>query len=180
MEHLQFAKMMIKVTVIALHCKGKGQVLFCIVLVSTLKESPFALYICLIFANLSSVQVIPSVFSGSLADATRKQSVLVGTDVTLSCLFDKLSKQVEWSTLTVEWNMADKRAEKKVVYTLVDGTAHVNRDGSVVDKSRLLESDASLQLHNVTVRDEGLYTCRIITPVVYTETTSLEVLGILL
>lgn len=104
--------------------------------------------------------------------------MLVGADVTLSCRFDKLSKLVELSALTIEWNMVDKHAEKSVVYTFVDGRAHGSRDGSVVDRMKLLESDASLQLCNVTVRDEGLYTCRIITPVVYTETTSLEVLGI--
>lgn len=117
-------------------------------------------------------------FSGSSADTTRKLSVLLGTDVTVSCLFNKLSKLVDWSALTVEWNMVDKHAEKNIVYTLEDGRAHVNRDGTVVDKMGLLQSNASLQLHNVTVGDEGLYTCRIITPVVYTETTSLEVLGI--
>ncbi|XP_038550689.1 uncharacterized protein LOC119884331 isoform X1 [Micropterus salmoides] len=113
----------------------------------------------------------------SSADMTRKLSVLVGTDVTLSCLFDKLSKLAEWSTLTIEWNMLDRHAEKSIVYTFEDGKAHGNRDGSVVDTMRLLESDASLQLRNVTVGDEGLYTCRIITPVVYIETTSLEVLA---
>lgn len=101
----------------------------------------------------------------------------MGADVTLRCLFAKLSR-LEWSALTIEWNMVDKRAEKSIVYTFEDGRAHVNRDGSVVDRLLLLESDASLQLRNVTVGDEGLYTCRIITPVVHTETTSLEVLGI--
>uniref|UniRef100_A0A3B4YBZ4 Ig-like domain-containing protein n=1 Tax=Seriola lalandi dorsalis TaxID=1841481 RepID=A0A3B4YBZ4_SERLL len=85
--------------------------------------------------------------------------------------------QVEWSTLTVEWNMVDKHTEKKILYTFEDSTARVNRDHSVVDRMGLLQSNASLQLHNVTVGDEGLYTCRVITPVVYTETTSLEVLG---
>ncbi len=74
--------------------------------------------------------------------------------------------------------MVDKRAGKSIVYTIEDGRVHVNRAGCVVDKMQLLEGDASLQLQNVTVGDEGLYTCRIITPVVYTETTSLEVLGI--
>ena len=39
MEHLQFAKLMIKVTVIVLHCKSKCQVLFCVVSVSNLKDS---------------------------------------------------------------------------------------------------------------------------------------------
>ncbi|XP_078105480.1 EKC/KEOPS complex subunit TP53RK isoform X1 [Sander vitreus] len=116
--------------------------------------------------------------AGSSADTTRKLSVLVGADVTLSCRFDKLSKLVELSALTIEWNMVDKHAEKSVVYTFEDGRAHGSRDGSVVDRMKLLESDASLQLCNVTVRDEGLYTCRIITPVVYTETTSLEVLAL--
>lgn len=119
-------------------------------------------------------------FSVSSADSAKKLSVLVGTEVTLSCIFDKLSKLVEWSTLTVEWNMVDKNAEKIIMYTFEDGSAHVSREGSGVDKMGLLQSDASLQLRNVTVGDEGLYTCRIITPVVYTETTSLEVLGIAL
>ncbi|KAM3621646.1 uncharacterized protein V6R79_013993 [Siganus canaliculatus] len=114
---------------------------------------------------------------GSWAVSTQKLSALVGTDVTLTCRFDKLSRRVEWSALTVEWNMVDKHAEKRTVYTLEDGRAHVNRGGSVVDRGQLLDSDASLQLHNVTVADEGTYTCRIITPVVYTETTSLEVLA---
>jgi len=103
---------------------------------------------------------------------------LVDAEVTLSCLFDKLPKLAEWSTLTIEWNVVDKHGEKSVVYTFEDGRAHVNRDGSVVDRMQLLDGDASLQLRNVTVGDGGLYTCRIITPVVYTETTSLEVLGI--
>ncbi|KAM4625948.1 signal-regulatory protein beta-1-like [Polymixia lowei] len=39
----------------------------------------------------------------------------------------------------------------------------------------LQQSNASLQLRNVTVGDEGVYICRIITPVVYTEATQLEV-----
>lgn len=117
-------------------------------------------------------------FPGSSSDTTRQLSVLVGADVTLGCLFDKLSRLVEWSALTVEWNVVDTHAEKSVVYTFEDGRAHVNREGSEVDRMQLRQSDASLQLHNVTVGDEGLYSCRIITPVVYTETTSLEVLGI--
>lgn len=104
--------------------------------------------------------------------------MLVGTDVTLSCLFDKVTQQVEWSALTVEWNMVDKHAQKSVVYTVEDGRAHVSRGGSVVDKMQLLQGNASLWLRNVTVGDEGLYTCRIITPVVYTETTSMEVMGV--
>lgn len=132
---------------------------------------------CLSFANFTDRDPF-HMFPDSSADMTRKLSVLVGTDVTLSCLFDKLSKLAEWSTLTIEWNMLDRHAEKSIVYTFEDGKAHGNRDGSVVDTMRLLESDASLQLRNVTVGDEGLYTCRIITPVVYIETTSLEVLGI--
>ncbi|KAJ4940859.1 hypothetical protein JOQ06_027151 [Pogonophryne albipinna] len=114
---------------------------------------------------------------GSSSDTTRQLSVLVGADVTLGCLFDKLSRLVEWSALTIEWNVVDTHAEKSVVYTFEDGRAHVNREGSEVDRMQLLQSDASLQLHNVTVGDEGLYSCRIITPVVYTETTSLEVLA---
>ncbi|TKS71178.1 Natural cytotoxicity triggering receptor 3 ligand 1 B7 -like protein 6 [Collichthys lucidus] len=114
---------------------------------------------------------------GSSADTTKKLSVLVGTEVTFSCLFDKVTQQVEWSALTVEWNVVDKHSQKSVVYTVEDGRAHVNRGGSVVDKMRLLQGDASLRLRNVTVGDEGLYTCRIITPVVYTETTSMEVLA---
>nr|XP_046238142.1 signal-regulatory protein beta-1-like [Scatophagus argus] len=128
--------------------------------------------------NLIQVMVIILICGGAAADTTRKVSVLVGTNVTLSCLFGTLSKQVEWSTLTIEWNVVDyKHAEKRTVYTFEDGRPHVNRGGAAVDKVRLLQSDASLLLHNVTVRDEGLYTCRVITPVVYTETTSLEVLA---
>ncbi|TNN88259.1 Natural cytotoxicity triggering receptor 3 ligand 1 [Liparis tanakae] len=111
------------------------------------------------------------------AETTRRISVLVDAEVTLSCLFDKLPKLAEWSTLTIEWNVVDKHGEKSAVYTFEDGRAHVNRDGSVVDRMQLLDGDASLQLRNVTVGDGGLYTCRIITPVVYTETTSLEVLA---
>uniref|UniRef100_A0A7N8WPI2 Ig-like domain-containing protein n=1 Tax=Mastacembelus armatus TaxID=205130 RepID=A0A7N8WPI2_9TELE len=116
-------------------------------------------------------------FLGSSADTTQKLNVLLGADVTLSCLFDTISKLMEWSTLTIEWNMVDKRAHKSIVYTFEDGRAHVKRDGSVMDKIGLLQSNASLQLQNVTIADEGLYTCRIITPVVYTETTTLEVLA---
>ncbi|XP_059186132.1 uncharacterized protein LOC131969033 [Centropristis striata] len=123
------------------------------------------------------VMVVVLHCGGSSADTRRKLSVLVGADVTLSCRFDKLSKRVEWSTLTIEWNMVDKLAEKRIVYLFEDGRAHVNRYGTVVDRMRLLERDASLQLRNVTVGDEGLYNCRIITPLVYTEATSLEVLA---
>lgn len=101
----------------------------------------------------------------------------MGADVTLSCRADGAPGPVQWSALTVEWNMVDGRAEKSVVYTLEDGREQVRRRGSAVDRTRLLDGDASLQLRNVTVADDGLYTCRIITPVVYTETTSLEVLG---
>lgn len=82
--------------------------------------------------------------------------------MTLSCLLDKLTKQVEWSALTIEPNTMDKRAEKSIVYTFEDGGGHVNRDGSGGE--------------NVIAGDEGLYTCRSIPPVLHTETTSLEVL----
>ncbi|CAJ1051827.1 uncharacterized protein LOC117816986 [Xyrichtys novacula] len=112
---------------------------------------------------------------GSSAETSTERSALVGTDVTLSCVFDKLSKRVEWNSLTVEWYMVDKQSVKRPVYMFVDGRAHMNRAGSVVDEVQLLHSDASLKLCNVTVGDEGLYTCRIITPVVYTETASLQV-----
>uniref|UniRef100_A0A3Q3H393 Ig-like domain-containing protein n=1 Tax=Labrus bergylta TaxID=56723 RepID=A0A3Q3H393_9LABR len=120
----------------------------------------------------ASVQVfkgtseIPPVLAGSSADTPRELSVLTGTDVTLGCVFDKLSKQVEWSALTVEWITVDKRGGKSIVYTFEDGKAHLNRAGSVVDKTRLLQSDASLKLCNVTVGDEGLYTlgCSVKTP----------------
>lgn len=116
-------------------------------------------------------------FPGCTADTMRKIRALAGTEATLGCLFDKSSKQVEWSALTVEWNVVNKHAGKSIVYTFEDGMPDANREGSEVDEMRLLHSDASLLLRNVTVRDEGLYTCRVITPVVHTETTSLEVLG---
>lgn len=103
--------------------------------------------------------------------------MLLGRDVTLHCLFDPQSKLVQWDALTVEWNVVDKHAKKSIVYTFEDGTGRVTRDSFRVDERGLLRSNASLQLRNVTLADEGLYTCRIITPVVHTETTSLEVLG---
>ncbi|XP_029356990.1 natural cytotoxicity triggering receptor 3 ligand 1-like [Echeneis naucrates] len=121
--------------------------------------------------------LLAAVLSGGSADSSRKLSVLVGTDVTVSCLFDALNQLVEWSALTVEWNMVDKHAQKNMVYTFEDGKAHVSRDNSVVDRNGLLRSNASLLLRNVTVADEGLYTCRVITPVVHIESTSLEVLA---
>uniref|UniRef100_A0A667XT57 Ig-like domain-containing protein n=1 Tax=Myripristis murdjan TaxID=586833 RepID=A0A667XT57_9TELE len=113
----------------------------------------------------------------SWADTTRTLSVLSGSDVTLGCLFEKLSRFVHWSAFTVEWNVADRRAAKRTVYTLEDGSAHVSREGCQVDRLELQRSNASLQLRNVTVGDQGLYTCRVITPVVHTEATLLEVLG---
>uniref|UniRef100_A0A3Q1FEI9 Ig-like domain-containing protein n=1 Tax=Acanthochromis polyacanthus TaxID=80966 RepID=A0A3Q1FEI9_9TELE len=109
------------------------------------------------------------VFPGSSAGSTTELSVLMGSEATLRCVFDRQWRPVEWSDLTVEWNLVDKHAGKRVVYTFEDGSAHVNRGGSVVNETGLRRSDASLQLFNVTVRDEGVYTCRIITPVVYTE-----------
>uniref|UniRef100_A0A3Q0QRY5 Ig-like domain-containing protein n=1 Tax=Amphilophus citrinellus TaxID=61819 RepID=A0A3Q0QRY5_AMPCI len=109
----------------------------------------------------------------------KELSVLVGTEITLSCVFDTPSKLVEWSALSIEWNMVDKHAKKSMVYMLEDGRAHVYKEGSVMNETRLRQSDASLQLHNVTVRDEGLYTCRVINPLIYTESTALKVLGIL-
>ncbi|XP_051804655.1 tapasin-related protein-like [Acanthochromis polyacanthus] len=114
---------------------------------------------------------------GSSAGSTTELSVLMGSEATLRCVFDRQWRPVEWSDLTVEWNLVDKHAGKRVVYTFEDGSAHVNRGGSVVNETGLRRSDASLQLFNVTVRDEGVYTCRIITPVVYTESTALEVLA---
>ncbi|XP_074484019.1 tapasin-related protein-like [Sebastes fasciatus] len=128
--------------------------------------------------SLIKVLLIVVYCRGSSADPSRTLGVLVGADVTLSCLFDKLSRLVEWSALTIEWNKVDQHTGRKsVVYTLEDGSVHVNRAGCVVDRLRLLHRDASLQLPNVTVGDEGMYTCRIITPVVYTETTALQVLA---
>lgn len=134
----------------------------------------FKQVIVLFCANISSLSCPP----GSPADITWERSVLLGRDVTLRCLFDSQPKVVEWSALTVEWNVVDKHTRKSIVYTFEDGGGHVKKDSFVVDESGLLRSNASLQLRNVTLADEGLYTCRIITPVVHTETTSLEVLGI--
>ncbi|XP_034545341.1 uncharacterized protein LOC117816986 [Notolabrus celidotus] len=125
--------------------------------------------------SMMKVMLVILLLQGSSAQTLRERSALVGTDVTLGCVFDKLSKQVEWSALTVEWYMVDKQSGKRTVYTFVDGRAHINRAGSVVDEMQLLQSDASLKLCNVTVGDEGLYTCRTITPRVYTETVSLKV-----
>lgn len=99
-------------------------------------------------------------------------------NVIISCHFEKLSALVQWDALTVEWKMVDKHGQKRIVYTLEDGREHISRTGAVVDRMQLQRSDASLHLLNVTVADEGLYTCRVITPVVYMETTTLEVLGI--
>ncbi|XP_071329198.1 signal-regulatory protein beta-1-like [Trachinotus anak] len=115
--------------------------------------------------------------AGLSADSSRKLRVLAGTDVTVSCLFHTPTQQLDWSALTMEWNVVDRHAEKNVVYTFEDGRAHVSRAGSVVDRVGLLHGNASLQLHNMSVADEGLYTCRVITPVVHTETISLEVLA---
>lgn len=92
-------------------------------------------------------------------------------------MFDTPHKLVEWSALSIEWNMVDKHAKKSMVYTLEDGRAHVYKEGSVVNETCLRQSDASLQLHNVTVGDEGLYTCRVVNPLIYTESTALKVLG---
>ncbi|KAF3689380.1 Natural cytotoxicity triggering receptor 3 ligand 1 B7 -like protein 6 [Channa argus] len=113
---------------------------------------------------------------GSSADIRWERRSLVGEHVTLRCLFGSQSKVVEKSALTVEWNVVDKNTRKSIVYTF-DGRAHENTDGYVVDELGLLQNNASLQLRNVTLRDEGLYTCRIITPMVHIETTSLEVLA---
>ncbi|KAK2821015.1 hypothetical protein Q5P01_023974 [Channa striata] len=126
----------------------------------------------------SVIQILVIVLQcwGSSADIRWEHSVLVGEDVTLRCLFDSHTKLVEKSALTFEWNVVDKHARKSIVYTF-DGRVHENTDGYVVDELGLLGNNASLQLHNVTLRDEGLYTCRIITPVVHIETTSLEVLA---
>lgn len=126
---------------------------------------------------LIKVLLFTLLLQGCSGGTLREHTALVGTDVTLGCIFDKLSKQVEWNTLTVEWYMVDKQSEKRTVYTFVDGGAHVSRAGSEVDEKRLLQSDASLKLCNVTVGDEGLYTCRSITPNVYTQTVSLKVLA---
>lgn len=113
--------------------------------------------------------------SGLSADATWQRSVLVGADVALRCVFDSQRGTVEWSDLVVEWNMVDKHAKKSILYTLEDGRAQLNSDATV-DRLGLLWSNASLHLRNVSLAHEGLYTCRIITPVVHIETTSLEVL----
>ncbi|XP_029990188.1 uncharacterized protein LOC115419512 [Sphaeramia orbicularis] len=101
----------------------------------------------------------------------------MGSDVTLCCRSDKLPKVLDWRTLTVEWKMVDKHSTKKTMYTFVDGAAHVTREGAVVDELNLLRGDASLQLRNVTLADDGEYTCRVITPVVDTFSTTLEVLA---
>lgn len=104
--------------------------------------------------------------------------VLVGSDVTLQCLSAKLPQLQDLSSLTVEWSRENRHfSRRQTVYTFEDGRAQVSRAGAEVDRVGLLQSDASLTLHNVTVGDEGVYSCRIITPVVDTLSTTLEVLA---
>lgn len=108
---------------------------------------------------------------------TAHYSAMIGSDVILTCMSTKLPPLLDWSTLTVEWNKVDGHGHKQTVYIFEDSRALIKREGAEVDQAGLLHSDASLRLHNITVGDEGLYTCRVITPVVDTVTADLEVLA---
>uniref|UniRef100_A0A672ITF9 Ig-like domain-containing protein n=1 Tax=Salarias fasciatus TaxID=181472 RepID=A0A672ITF9_SALFA len=91
-----------------------------------------------------------------------RSSVLVGSPVSLPCVFERRTEPLDRGALTVEWNVVDRRGDKSIVYTFEDGGARPSRGDCAVDARRLLLGDASLLLHNVTVADEGLYTCRVL------------------
>ncbi|KAK7915416.1 hypothetical protein WMY93_011177 [Mugilogobius chulae] len=108
-------------------------------------------------------------------DASFHRAV-VGSDVTLHCTYTHLPMLWDWSTLNVEWTRVNTQGQKQPVYTFEDGRCNVTRDGADVNKTGLLHNDASLKLPNISVRDEGLYTCRvIITPELHTGTATLKV-----
>uniref|UniRef100_A0A672IQD7 Ig-like domain-containing protein n=1 Tax=Salarias fasciatus TaxID=181472 RepID=A0A672IQD7_SALFA len=121
--------------------------------------------------------VFPGSESGSGSGSSDRSSVLVGSPVSLPCVFERRTEPLDRGALTVEWNVVDRRGDKSIVYTFEDGGARPSRGDCAVDARRLLLGDASLLLHNVTVADEGLYTCRVITPLVHSQTAALEVLG---
>uniref|UniRef100_A0A672ITG9 Ig-like domain-containing protein n=1 Tax=Salarias fasciatus TaxID=181472 RepID=A0A672ITG9_SALFA len=119
--------------------------------------------------------VFPGSESGSGSGSSDRSSVLVGSPVSLPCVFERRTEPLDRGALTVEWNVVDRRGDKSIVYTFEDGGARPSRGDCAVDARRLLLGDASLLLHNVTVADEGLYTCRVITPLVHSQTAALEV-----
>uniref|UniRef100_A0A672IQA8 Ig-like domain-containing protein n=1 Tax=Salarias fasciatus TaxID=181472 RepID=A0A672IQA8_SALFA len=121
--------------------------------------------------------VFPGSESGSGSGSSDRSSVLVGSPVSLPCVFERRTEPLDRGALTVEWNVVDRRGDKSIVYTFEDGGARPSRGDCAVDARRLLLGDASLLLHNVTVADEGLYTCRVITPLVHSQTAALEVLA---
>ncbi|KAK1142228.1 hypothetical protein AOXY_G36954 [Acipenser oxyrinchus oxyrinchus] len=99
---------------------------------------------------------------------------LAGSDVELTCTFSS-SLTPQLTDIAVEWK-ADTRDGQMMVYSF-DGKKEVyNRNGSEVSQRRLVLGDASLHLRNVTVGDEGLYTCTVlITPEMGFGTTQLDV-----
>uniref|UniRef100_A0A8C6WX96 Ig-like domain-containing protein n=1 Tax=Neogobius melanostomus TaxID=47308 RepID=A0A8C6WX96_9GOBI len=128
--------------------------------------------VCLLFMDSVTLCFVTVVSSN-----TAFYRAVIGSDVILRCLFTELPLQQSLSKITVEWYRVDANRDRNSVYTFEDGRALVKRVGAEVNQTRLLHSDASLTLRNVTVRDEGTYTCRIITPVVETVTNTLKVFG---
>lgn len=104
-------------------------------------------------------------------------SAEVGADVTLRCLSSKLPPLQDIRTLTLEWNRVDAHGHRHAVYVFAEGQTKVKSEGAEVNRTGLMFQDASLRLRNISVGNEGLYTCRVYNPVVDTITATLEVIA---
>ncbi|KAG7478344.1 hypothetical protein MATL_G00079460 [Megalops atlanticus] len=113
-----------------------------------------------------------SVCGGSL-DRSSSKHCSAGDDVDLGCTFMEPSG-TQLKDIAVKWEMEGPRGY--TVYLFEGNKLEVNRVGAAVDLGGLQRGDASLHLSNVTVQDEGLYTCTVIvTPKTYQATVMLEV-----
>ncbi|CAM4653959.1 unnamed protein product [Caretta caretta] len=99
---------------------------------------------------------------------------LVDTHIELHCNFT-IWKSVKLEDVAVKWTINNEFGEK-TVYQFDGKHTLYHRNGALVNPELLTQGSASLNLHNVTLDDEGIYTCTVlITPQYGSGTIRLQV-----
>ncbi|XP_028651949.2 uncharacterized protein LOC114647400 [Erpetoichthys calabaricus] len=90
---------------------------------------------------------------------------LVNMDIILKCVIKNMPTSVRMENMGVVWTKTVSNNQTSI-YTFQAGRETPQRNGTYMDKDKLLEGDASLHLRNVQFDDEGQYKCVVyITPV---------------